>query len=202
MKAYQEITLRPSEEIPCHFLWEKLFQQVHLALVESKTTTEIMINGKEFSIDSSEYGLSFPQYDSQLNALGCKLRVFARTDEKLEQLKLLQWMERLLDYCNFSSIETVPDDTGYACFYRKQFLTNVERMARRRAKRKNEPFEQALTYYSGFNDELTRLPFVHVQSLSKNKRFPLFIGYELVNDGQQGDFNCYGLSKTATVPWF
>lgn len=202
MKAYQEITLLPSEEIPCHFLWEKVFQQVHLALVENKTARSTSKNDGNQSVEYSEYGISFPQYDARFHALGCKLRVFAGNEDKINQLELLRWLERLQDYCRCTSIEPVPKEVGYARFKRRQFHTNTERLARRRAKRQQESYEQAVTYYSGFNDQQTKLPYIYLTSLSGKRRFPLFIDKEMVPYEKQGEFNCYGLSKTTTVPWF
>jgi len=202
MQAYQEIKLFPSEDIPCHFLWEKLFQQVHLALVENKYVTSNSKNGSDRIVEYSEYGVSFPQYDTQLNALGCRLRVFASNEKKLKQLDLIRWIDRLQDYCLCTSIEPVPQNIKYARFIRRQFRTNIERMARRRAKRQQETYEQALAYYKGFNDQLTRLPYIFMNSLSGKQRFPLFIQKEMTEAEERGEFSCYGLSKTATVPWF
>ena len=51
MKNYIEITLLPSAEITLSFLWEKLYQQLHLALVE------IQDSDKSVSV-----GVSFPKY--------------------------------------------------------------------------------------------------------------------------------------------
>lgn len=202
VNVYQEITLLPSGENTCQFLWEKLFQQIHLALVSNKITKNVSRNGSEQTDDVSEYGLSFPLYDEQLNALGCKLRVFAESTEKLEKLDLFHWLEKFLDYCQCTSLLKVPQEIGHARFRRKQFVTNIERMARRRAKRKQESIEQALDYYKDVHLEVTKLPYIYVQSLSSKKLFPLFIEWELVEHEISGDFTCYGLSDTATVPWF
>lgn len=204
---YQEITLLPNAEIPCHFLWQKLFQQVHLALAENKATKTIIKDGKETVEEYSEYGLSFPRYDAQMNVLGNKLRIFGDTKERLEQLNLLRWLERLQDYCRCSSIENVPEKVEYACFKRMQFTNNQEKLARRRIKRlakqgKRETPEQALAYYSGLSEEKTRLPFIYMESQTSKQRFPLFIERKLIPWPVKGVFSCYGLSKTATVPWF
>ncbi|NQY38260.1 MAG: type I-F CRISPR-associated endoribonuclease Cas6/Csy4 [Alteromonadaceae bacterium] len=91
----------------------------------------------------------------------------------------------------------------YACFSRKQFKTNLTRLARRRAKRHNETFEKAMQFYVNFEDEKSNLPFININSLSKGRTFKLFIGRELIEQSQVGEFTCYGLSKTnATIPWF
>jgi len=202
MKHYQEITLLPSEEVPGHFLWEKIFQQVHLALVERKSSRLVSRNGRDETVDYSEYGVSFPQYEQNLNALGIKLRVFAPTRDKLELLCLSKWLERLQDYCRCGPIETVPEDVEYVRFQRQRFVSNRERLARRRAKRKGESYEDALAYFSSLNEQSTRLPFIYLDSLSGKQRFPLFIDMKKAESVVEGEFSCYGLSKTATVPWF
>ena len=35
-----------------------------------------------------------------------------------------------------------------------------------------------------------------------NRNFKLIIDREILEEPEQGVFNCYGLSKTASVPWF
>lgn len=200
MQAYQEITLLPSEEIPCNFLWGKLYQQLHLALVENQqvTTADKEANSK----DRSDYGVSFPNFDLNQNALGHKLRVFAPSREKLEQLDLQRWLSRLIDYCRVSKIEGVPPETEHVHFVRRQFKSNIERLARRRMKRKGESYQDAMDYFGRLEKSKTRLPFIYLDSLSGGQRFPLFI--EMIRTGafSKGSFNTYGLSKTATVPWF
>ena len=43
MKHYIEITLLPDAEVGLGFIWQKMYQQIHLALVEVKDANE---NGK------------------------------------------------------------------------------------------------------------------------------------------------------------
>ena len=196
MKVYQDITLLESPEIPLHFLWEKIFQQVHLALVEQQ---------KKWQAD---IGVSFPNYGAEL-PLGNKLRLLAKNETLLQQLDLPNWLIRLSDYCHCSSIKAVPSVTQYACFSRKQFDTNAQRLARRRAKRKGESLQQAQKHFSKFVDKKSSLPFIYLESLSsgtdddhKRKRFRLFIELKLYDAPKEGRFNCYGLSTTTTVPYF
>jgi CRISPR-associated endonuclease Csy4 len=193
MQHYIDITLLPNDEIGHYFLWGKLYQQVHLALVEQ---------GQE------QVGVSFPEYSKDQPRLGRKLRLFARDEQQLIQLNLSKWLNRLADYCHISSIRTVPTEVKYVIFSRMQNITNPERLARRRAKRKSETFEQAMMHFSGFKESFTTLPFVELQSLStsvdgeKNHKFKLFIDRHFCSKAQIGAFSSYGLSKTATIPWF
>jgi CRISPR-associated endonuclease Csy4 len=193
MKHYIDITLLQNDEIGHYFLWSKIYQQLHLALVEQ---------------GHGQVGLAFPEYSSGQPRLGRKLRVFGSTVETLEKLGLSKWLRRLVDYCHLTSIRPVPEHTQYAVFSRKQCDTNPERLARRRAKRKDETYEQALAHFAGFEGVFTTLPFVDLTSLSttlpedKSHRFKLFIERKFCKSPQNGEFSCYGLSKTATVPWF
>lgn len=196
MKHYVEITLLPTDDIGHYFLWSKVYQQLHLALVE-------LTAGKGGSV-----GFSFPEYSAKQPRLGRKVRVFASSEEQLSQFNAQKWLERLSDYCHISSIRAVPEQTQSAIFSRKQCVNNPERLARRRAKRKGETLEQALAHFAGFDGEFSSLPFVALDSLSTapvaetNHRFKLFIDQKFVSQPQEGSFNCYGLSNTSTIPWF
>lgn len=196
MQHYVEITLLPTDDIGHYFLWSKIYQQLHLALVE-------LTLGQGGNV-----GFSFPEYSAKQPRLGRKVRVFGPSEAQLVQFNSQKWLERLSDYCHVSSIRAVPEQTQYAIFNRKQCVNNPERLARRRAKRKGETFEQALAHFAGFDGEFSSLPFVALESLSTastanaNHRFKLFIDQKIVSQPQEGSFNCYGLSNTATIPWF
>jgi CRISPR-associated endonuclease Csy4 len=198
MKYYLDITLLPDTEITLGFIWQKVYQQVHIALAENKIAE-----------NSSVIALAFPQYsltgDKKIEfPLGNKLRIFAPSEELLTKLAINNWLKRFSDHAHISSIKAVPENVNeFVCVKRKQCKTNLTRLARRRAKRKDETFEQALQHYASFNDEQSKLPFINVNSLSKNEQFRLFIDQKKVNETKVGEFTCYGLSKEqATVPWF
>lgn len=196
MKYYLDITLLPNEDVGHYFLWGKLYQQLHLALVEHNQSKD------------GNIGFSFPQYSSKPPQLGLKLRLFAPTESELVMLNIAKWLSRFADYCHISSIKTVPDHTQFALFSRKHCQTNPERLARRRAKRKGETFEQAMQHFAGFKDDSSTLPFVALESLSsdttngESNKFRLIVEQKILPEHQPGNFNCYGLSKGATVPWF
>ncbi len=191
MNHYLDITLLPDAEANLGFLWQKVYQQIHLALVENKV-------GENQSL----VAISFPEYGSKIFPLGSKLRLLAEEASLLESLNLPKWLNRLTDYCHYTSIKPTPDVKEYAVFRRKQFSSNVDRLARRRVKRKDETYEQALSHFEGFENEQSELPYINSQSLSGDKRFRLFIDKAIKPNDVLGTFDCYGLSKTATVPWF
>ena len=139
MNHYIEITLLPNieEDIPIYFLWEKVYQQLHLAFVDVKDAN-----------DKIPVGVSFPNYDENQHQLGCKLRLFALSENVLETLNLDKWLSRLSDYVHITSIKPVPESIqGYAYFKRPRIENNNAKLARRRAKRNGTSYEEALSHF-------------------------------------------------------
>lgn len=197
MKYYLDITLLPDAEANLGFIWQKVYQQVHLALVENQTPD-----------GGSAVAVCVPEYNDKTFPLGSKLRLFASQKEHLQKIDMGKWLSRLADYTHCTSIKEVPSSVKqYVRFKRVQYDTNIERLARRRAKRKGESFDEALQHYSGFKDQQSKLPFVNMSSLSSGAKFRLFIEKEMFEEAKAGEFSCYGLSMSnsgsqATVPWF
>lgn len=196
MKYYQDITFLPDAEANLGFLWYKVYKQVHLALAENKIAE-----------NQSAVALSFPGYGNKAFPLGDKLRLFAGSQFQLEQLNINQWLSRLTDYTHVKPIKLVPEEINqYACFKRKQFKSNLQKEAVRRVKYKGEPVEKALAHFAHYEKE-SALPYINMSSLSmdnngSSRDFKLFVARNLFDKPNEGQFNCYGLSKTATVPWF
>lgn len=191
MKFYCDITLLPDAEANLGFLWQKVFGQVHLALVANKLPD-----------GNSAVAVSFPAYADKAFPLGNKLRMMAGDEKELQVLNLDKALSRLADYSHMSSIKPVPQSNLHVNFWRVRFDSNIERLARRRAKRKGICFEDALGHYASFDEEQSKLPYIQLQSSSRGERFRLFIEKAELKEAVEGDFNCYGLSKTATIPWF
>ena len=194
MKFYLEITLLPNPEVGINFLWSKVFQQIHLGLVE------IQDDQGRVSI-----GLSFPDYvtGEKYSVLGGKLRLFAKDEATLSRFNISKWLSRLSDYVHCTSIRPVPVKlTGYAIYQREQPKTNKERLARRYAKRHNEDYDTAVLRYSSMVYKTIALPFIRLKSLSGNKEFCLWIKKTEVAELSGAAFGSYGLSAVSTVPEF
>jgi len=197
MKYYLDITLLPDAEANLGFLWQKVYQQLHLALVENKIAE-----------NQSAIAISFPKYGDKVFPLGDKVRLLANEEEQLKQLNIEKWLSRLTDYTHSKSIKEVPKTVNqFACFKRKQFKSNLIKEATRRAKHTGESLEVAMEHFKHYQAE-SSLAFINMTSLSmeggisKNRNFKLFIEGKNLEEQVQGVFNCYGLSKDATVPWF
>ena len=194
MKAYLDITLLPSDDIGHHFLWSKVFQQIHLALVANKNDD-----------NSSSYGVTFPEFNQQKHRLGRKIRAFAPNDNDLDLLNLPKWLNRLHDYVHITHVRGIPEKVDqYVRFTRLQKKSNKERLARRAAKRSGASYEQALQERSNFQPQWSNAPFIQMQSMGNGNPFRLLISMEAMTEltPSTSFFNTYGLSKGAVLPRF
>ena len=192
MKLYREIILKPQPEISLGFLWGKVFQQIHIGLVEMKDS-----NG------NVPLGIGLPEYFSEYGPLGRKLRIFTLSKEIFTEFDADTRLKRLADYVHLTEIRDVPENiSSFSRFKRQQPKTNIERLARRRAKRKGISIEQAMSELKDFEDKQVNTPFINTQSLSKKKRFRLFILKEVCDTPVYEGFSTYGLSPVSTVPEF
>jgi CRISPR-associated endonuclease Csy4 len=189
MKYYIDIKIISDDEINLGFLWKKVYQQIHLALVEAK---------------NEKIALSFPNYGSKIFPMGNILRIFAQTQEEIEALSLKKWLDKLKDYTVIGNISMTSTVHKYVQFRRQQFKfhKDIIRRAEHQAKRRNISLEEALKHFEGYKEKENKLPYLMYKSLSSNQEIRLFIEKKEFNSKQDGDFNTFGLSKTATVPWF
>jgi CRISPR-associated endonuclease Csy4 len=192
MNYYQEISLLPNADISLYFLWQKLYQQIHIALVENK-------NGDS----ASTIGVAFPEYEAGKYSLGTKLRLFAEDEQSLAEMQCEKWLNRLSDYVHLSRIKPVPEKlAGHACFKHIKLKGNKEKLARRRAKRNGETMQQALAHFEDFEEQRSNLPYINMSSETNGQRFRLFIEKQVMGQSQTGLYSCYGLSNATTVPLF
>jgi len=192
MKHYIEMTLLASPEIPLHFLWQKVYQQLHLAFVGIKDEN-----------NQIQVGVSFPKYNFKRRYLGDKLRIFSPDKALLNDLNCPQKLERLNDYIHITRLRDVPDNIEtYACFQRLQTKSSNQRIARRKAKRDSISFEEAFKKVAERKEIYSAAPFIQMESLSKGQKFPLIIQKHKKDSYQMGQFNTYGLSGITTVPEF
>src|SRR5690606_9766589 len=182
-------------------------------------------------------GVSFPEYlyqqkdkekekSKEFASLGAKLRIFAPSQQELEQLNLTKWLERLTDYVHIKSIQVVPENIVSHLIvkrYRAKTSLSLERetkrfMQREAARQSKEiSFQEAQTLqHQRFAEQqevsfqeakkqylqpiAKNLPFIKMKSYSGNKEFSLQIEQQPTEQPQQGIFNTYGLSSQATVP--
>jgi CRISPR-associated endonuclease Csy4 len=193
MKFYQQVQLLPGAEVELHFIFKKVYQQIHLALVENKKDD-----------NSSSVGISFPEYDAEKKTVGSIIRLFSTEEEALKKIDLDYWLNRLRDYVHVKSIREVPlpfKIRGYAFYCRRHMKGSNENLARRHVKRKSVTLDEARLHYSNFERKFL-FPYFQVESMGNGNTFRLFVERIACDENHIGTFSCYGLSKGATVPEF
>ncbi|XQW86318.1 type I-F CRISPR-associated endoribonuclease Cas6/Csy4 [Thalassotalea piscium] len=217
MNYYLDITLLPEADITLGFIWQKVYQQVHIALVDNKV-------GK----NESAIAVSFPRYSTEKNSegvfpLGNQLRLIANDEKQLTKLNIAKWLNRLEDYVHIKSIKPVPKNVTYSAFVRVQVKgeARIEKDMLSKAQRWSDKSGKSIDVCLAELEKSkpkgnNNLPFIWLESQETKQRnaggsrkFPLFIRKVDVLEQQVGTFNCYGLSmchknkeKLVTIPQF
>ena len=187
MDRYLDIRILGDPEFNVSVLMNSVFGKLHLALVE---------------MDAREIGVSFPAAPRNKINLGDRLRLHDR-NYGLEQLMERNWLTGLRDYIRVGSIEPVEGNTHHCRVKRVQPKSNVQRLRRRYAKRHGVSEQEAADLIPDSVEQRLDLPFLQLKSKSTGRHFRLFIDQsEPQNEAVAGEFNTYGLSDSATVPWF
>src|SRR5699024_35534 len=121
----------------------------------------------------------------------------------LEQLAHSRCLKVMSDYVQYGAVEVRPDTDKYVNVRRVQVKSNPHRLARRYAKRHGVSFEEAFGKYKTLSGERLKYPFFRLNSQSTGQQFYLFIRQSAPHSNEMlGDFNSFGLSRTASLPCF
>lgn len=187
---YIDITLLPDPEFSHAHLLGALLSKLHRALVQRK---------------ASDIGVSFPQHVNAplgKRTLGAVLRLHG-SQAALQALMAEPWLKGMRDHVQVSDLAAVPAGVQHRVVQRRQFKTNADRLRRRRMARKSETAEQAAAAIPDTVERKPNLPFAQLRSSSTGQPFCLFVEHGVMqSQAVAGDFNTYGLSLSATVPWF
>ena len=187
---YIDITLLPDPEFSHAHLLGALLSKLHRALVQRK---------------ASNIGVSFPTHVNAplgKRTLGVVLRLHG-SQAALQALMEEPWLKGMRDHVQVSDLAAVPAGAQHRMVQRRQFKTNAERLRRRRMARKGETVEQATAAIPDTVERKPNLPFAQLRSSSTGQPFCLFVEHgTLQPQAVAGSFNTYGLSLSATVPWF
>jgi CRISPR-associated endonuclease Csy4 len=185
MDHYLDIRLLPDPEFPAPILMNALFAKLHRTLVAQR---------------AADIGVSFPA--AQASHLGGVMRLHgssARLNEHMAQ----QWLQGMRDHLDISGIAPVPETAAYCQVRRVQAKSSAERLQRRYLKRHPDVDEKRVAeLITAEKERRLALPYLRIRSGSSDQQFLLFIQQTPVTMPQTGDFNSYGLSSTATLPWF
>lgn len=187
MNAYLDIRLLPDPEFSAATLMNALFSKLHRGLVEQ---------------GSQRIGVSFPDCSEGKRYLGERLRIHGSALD-LQDLMSLNWITGMQDHTAVGAISQVPVHARPRVVRRVQAKSSPERERRRLVARKGISREQAALAIPDAAAESLALPYVVLTSRSTGQQFRLFIEHSPAQaEAVDGRFSAYGLSPSATVPWF
>ena len=97
----------------------------------------------------------------------------------------------------------MPEVNHWRCVSRVQVKSSAQRLMRRSVKKGWLTEEEAQQRMLTMAEARTDLPWLNLRSLSTGQSFRLFIRHgDLLSAPVTGVFSTYGLSATATIPWF
>jgi CRISPR-associated endonuclease Csy4 len=183
MDFYIDVQLKPDGEMPVNRLLNALYSKFHKALCDLK---------------SENIGVSFPAYRV---LLGNQMRIHG-SSANLATFQRLNWIGGLLGYCDISQILVVPKGQLHRTVGRKQ--TTMSQSKLNRLLKRGSISEQDTKQYKAkmFTKGLDN-PYLELVSGSSGHKHRRYIEFgELLTQPVLGKFDQFGLSKTATVPWF
>ncbi|MDF1830219.1 type I-F CRISPR-associated endoribonuclease Cas6/Csy4 [Cycloclasticus pugetii] len=183
MDYYQDIKITPDNEMRANVLLNKVYSKLHKTLFIQK---------------SKDVGISFPQYKV---LLGNIIRIHG-SEAKLNELKTIDWLGGLAGYSSISPIQHIPHDVKYRVISRKQ-PSMTEAKLRRLIKRGSITPESVKDYKVKMFEKGLDNPYLELDSTSSGHKHRRYIAFgELLSNPLKGDFDSFGLSKKATIPWF
>lgn len=184
---YLDIQLRPDPEFPASQLLAALYAKLHRALAH---------------LGTEDIAVCFPGYSENPMGLGTSMRIFGSAG-RLQELMALPWLSGMADHVQVSAKAAVPTSAPHRMLTRTQAKSSPERLRRRQMKRHGLTAEQALERIPDSAAENLKLPFLTVHSASTGQSFLLFLRLAPPCPNPViGKFNAYGLSTTASIPWF
>ena len=187
MDSYLDIELWPDPETAPNQLLSALYTKVHLALAARRATG---------------IAVCFPGHQLKPPSLGSRLRLLGGQSE-LHGFAGTEWLGGIRDHVRVHAVAAVPANAVPRAVRRVQAKSSPERLRRRLMKRHELDAAQAIERIPDSAAEFVSLPFVQLRSGSSAQPFRLFISVgPALPAATSGVFNAYGLSQTASVPWF
>lgn len=183
MNHYIDIVLKPDAEMRENVLLNKVYTKLHKEL---------------FTLKSTDIGVSFPRYKV---ILGDVIRLHG-TEVRLVELQSSDWLGGLSGYCDVSAVQPVPEEVAYRIISRKQ-SNMTEAKLRRLIKRGSILPSEVKAYKAKMFETGLDNAYLELESTSNGHKHRRYIQFgELTTKPVEGEFDQFGLSKIATIPWF
>ena len=183
MDHYFDIVIKPDAEMRENVLLNMVYTKLHRVLVD---------------LNSNNLGISFPEVNLHL---GTRLRIHG--NEAAVNKLGMTWLGGLSGYCHVSAVSKVPDTVNsHRTVSRKQLNMTHAKMNRLLKRGSLEPADVGRYKEKMFAQPLSA-PFLELVSISSGERYRrnLQLG-EIQTAPALGEFDQFGLSRTATIPWF
>ena len=212
MEHYINIQIKPDAEFPENILLNKAITKLHKAL-HDLNQTQIGVSFPDCTKQAKKGDVCFDyaQQNCFIGKLGKVIRLHGNQDD-LQVLQDSNWLGGLSGYCEVGEILPVPEKIeGYRTISRKQHTMTLKKLEKRIAYQKAngalKTDEDVKQYERQYKEKMLSSsfdnPYLELQSASNGNRYRIFIEIsESLDSGVSGKFNHFGLSKTATVPWF
>lgn len=184
MSHYQDFRLDPDAEFPLERLHSAMMMKLHKALHD---------------FGNGDIGVSFPEEIK--GSLGVLIRLHGSQDA-LQAFADTKWFKRMISFCDATEILSVPEMHEWRVVRRAQPKLTAARL-RRMLKRNPNNAEAIKTM--ALNQKLWKVNAncIHMDSISSEQSFDLFIMQVPVAGPSTAVFGNYGLSKAgSSVPWF
>ncbi len=201
---YRDLTVIETE-IDRNYVISKLYDKLHLCFVEMQDA-----EGKV------PIGVAFPEYleystdeehkkddykFKKKKGLGRIIRLFSPDEKNLKDIRIERIYENMKEYLHITGVRNFSTCKEYVIYKRLQSEPNLERLARRKAKRADISFEEALMLLQQYKQKkIKHIPYVNMKSKSSDNYFKLFIQECIVDNFNYTGFNSYGLSNFSTIP--
>lgn len=183
MNHFVELKIKPDDEMRENVLLNKIYTKLHKAL---------------YNLKSTDIAISFPSYKVKL---GNVIRLHS-SENRLSKLQGLNWLGGLNGYCDVSEIQAIPDAVQHRNISRIQSNMTASKLCRL-IKRGSINAEETKQYKAKMFTQGLDNPYLELDSVSNGNKHRRYIQFgELLDMPIAGDFDQFGLSKTATIPWF
>lgn len=183
MNYYINVLIKPDTEMRLNHLLNTVYTKLHKALCD---------------LGSIHIGVSFPKYKV---TLGNVLRLHG-SESDLAALQQKSWLGGMSGYGDVSEILAVPNSVQHRTISRKQ-STMTQSKLNRLIKRGSITEDEVKQYKAKMFTKGLDNPYLELQSGSNGHKHRRYIEFgELQASPVTGQFDQFGLSKTATVPWF
>ncbi|PJG57568.1 type I-F CRISPR-associated endoribonuclease Cas6/Csy4 [Aeromonas cavernicola] len=183
MDHYLDIRVLPDPEFGQVDLLNALYAKLHRVLP---------------ALTQGRVGVSFPAHQ---RTLGDRLRLHGALADLLN-LTEVNWLQGMRDYIHLGEPAQVPDHPRFRTVKRVQ-AKSAHNKRRRSIGKGWLTEEEAQARIPDTQQKSMTLPYAELHSLSTGSRMRLYIEHgPLLDQPIAGLFNAYGLSPTATIPWF